>query len=324
MIAPSGARPKPALSLRISVTDRCQLRCRYCMPEDGVTRLSRSDILRYEEIAFLVRCLQREWTIRKARISGGEPLVRTDVDRLVRLLAGLDIPDLALTTNAQSLAGQAPALARAGLRRINVSLDTLSPETFRWLSRGGDLARTLAGIDGALASGFSPLKLNMIVMRGINDTEVVDVLRFALQRGCELRFLELMPMGAAKPEFDQRFVPWTETRDRLARVLALNPLPEEPASSARRFAVECPDGSRGAVGFITPWSAPFCSGCNRLRITADGRIFGCLASADGVSVRSALRAGDGDGVLQAVREALGAKGGRTRFAHDRVMACTGG
>lgn len=324
MIAPSGQMPKPALSLRISVTDRCQLRCRYCMPEEGVALLGRSDILRYEEIAFLVRSLQRDWTIRKARISGGEPLVRTDVDHLVRLLAGLDIPDLALTTNAQSLAGLAPALARAGLRRINVSLDTLSPGTFRWLSRGGDLARTLAGIDAALASGFSPLKLNMIVMRGINDEEVGDVLRFALQRGSELRFLELMPMGAAKPEFAQRFVPWTETRDRIGCANTLNALPEEPASSSRRFSVQLPDGTRGTVGFITPWSAPFCSGCNRLRITADGRLFGCLANSQGVSIRAALRAGDADRVLQAVREALGAKGGGKRFAHDRVMACTGG
>ena len=280
------------------------------MPAEGVRLSERDLILSYEELTFLVRCIQREWRVGKVRISGGEPLVRPDIETFIRMLRGLDIPDVTLTTNGQRLAETVSALTAAGLRRINISLPSLDADTFRRLSRGGDLARTLAGIESARAHGLRPVKLNMLVLRGVNDTEVADALRFALERDCEMRFLELMPMGPAKSLFDEWFTPWRDVLDRLAQCFTLRQLAEEPESSARRYAVECSGRILGTVGFVPSWSDPFCGACNRLRITADGR--------------GPLRRADAAAVVTAVREALSSKRAAHRYAHPRVMATTGG
>jgi cyclic pyranopterin phosphate synthase len=324
VIAPSAGWPKRPLSLRISVTDRCQLRCRYCMPAEGLALSDRRRILRYEELALLVQCLQQEWDVQKVRISGGEPLVRRDIERFVATLASLRVPDISLTTNGQLLKEKAERLAAAGLHRVNISLDSLNEDTFRWLSQGGLLTRTLAGIESACDHGLQPVKLNMVILRGVNDAEVVDALRFALARKCEMRFLELMPMGPATAMFDQWFTPWTEVRDRLSRAFKLRPLEPEPGSSARRYAVESSGGDRGIAGFITPWSEPFCAGCNRVRITADGRLHGCLAQAGGADIGEALRGGDVAAVARTVHAALAIKQMNSRFNHGRMMAATGG
>lgn len=315
------ARP---LVLRMSVTDRCPLRCRYCMPAEGMALCAREGILSYEELADLVRCVQAEWPVAKVRLTGGEPLIRANLERLVGMLCELGVPDVTLTTNGQHLADAVPALVAAGLRRVNVSLPSLDADTFRQVTRGGVLEKTLAGIERARGAGLSPLKINRVVLRGVNEADVGEAVRFALERGCELRLLELMPMGPARERFNTWFTPWHEVHDRLAREFELEPLPEVAASSARRYAVRGPRGLTGAIGFISSWSEPFCTACNRLRVTAEGRLHGCLAHGSGTDVRQRLRRGDADGVRQAVRAALTAKRAGDRYTHPRLMACTGG
>ncbi|MDR2674642.1 MAG: radical SAM protein, partial [Opitutaceae bacterium] len=193
--------------------------------------------------------------------------------------AALGIPELALTTNGQLLAARAAALRRAGVRRVNVSLDSLRPDVFAALSRGGVLARTLAGIRAARDAGLGPVKLNTVVLRGRNDTEPPALLRFALRAGCHIRFLELMPVGEAAKNFEREFVPAAEIRSRLDALpgLAWTALPWSPAETSRDWLVRDEDGRETVCGFIAPTSRPFCAGCARLRLTSDGRLHGCLA-----------------------------------------------
>ncbi|MBI2441416.1 MAG: radical SAM protein [Lentisphaerae bacterium] len=212
------------VSLRISVTDRCQLRCVYCMPLTGVPKLAPSEILTFEEIVRFVHAMQERFDLRKVRITGGEPLVRHGIVDLVAMLAELGLPDLALTTNGQFLAEQAPALQRAGLRRVNVNLASINPETYQAITRGGDLNRTLAGIRAALNAGLSPVKINVVVLRGLNDGEVADLAHLGLALGCHVRFLELMPIGCAKAEFHERFVSSAEVRGKLDEMFRLVPV----------------------------------------------------------------------------------------------------
>ena len=313
-----------ALSLRISVTDRCQLRCRYCMPAEGVPSCRHEDILRFEEITHFVRCLQEDFDVEKVRITGGDPLARRELPELVAALAALGIRDLAMTTNAQQLAAMAGTLRDAGLHRINISLDSLDPDTFRRITRGGPVDQTLAGIDAALQAGLAPVKLNMVVMRGINDHEVCDVLSFALARGCELRFLELMPVGYGAELFDKAFVSTDSVRRMLASRFELEPLAPTPGSSARRCRVKQTDGLAGVAGFISPCTNPFCAGCTRLRLTADGRLMGCLARNDGVRIRPLLADADDDALADAVRAGLLGKRSDRHFAQATPMAAIGG
>jgi len=324
MIAP---RQPHAVSLRISVTDRCPLHCLYCRPPAGVRAAPRRAVLRFDEIVEFVGLVRSRWHVSKVHLTGGEPLVRRGVVELVARLAGLDIADLALTTNGQRLAGMAADLRGAGLRRVNVSLDSLDPGTYRGLSRGLHLERTLAGIDAARRSGLAPVKLNMVVLRGINDHEVGRIARFGLQRGCEVRFLEVMPIGAAAARHGEWFVPSEEVRERLAAVFRLEPLPAEDSASSRTFRAADGAGRAGLIGFISPCSRPFCSGCRRLRLTATGRLLGCLAQADGIDVRPFLRRRrprDRQPLLAAVREALRVKRRERRFADQQPMICIGG
>jgi cyclic pyranopterin phosphate synthase len=316
-----------SVSLRLSVTDRCQLACLYCKPMPLPPLAPRRDVLRYEETAALVDLLRRRFTVAKVRITGGEPLLRRNLIGFVAELARRGLPDLALTTNGQRLPEMAQDLRRAGLQRINISLDTLNAATYRELTRGGDLAPTLAGIDAAGGAGFRPVKLNTVVLRGVNDQEVVDIARFALARGCEVRFLELMPIGPAGPDHERWFVSSAQVQERLAAAFDLRPLPAAPGASSRDFAAEDVHGRRGVVGFISPCTVPFCSSCRRLRLTATGRLLGCLAQAEGVDVRPilALPQPEAEARLAAVvDEALLLKRGERRFAAQRLMTRVGG
>lgn len=314
----------PGLALRISVTDRCQLRCRYCMPPGGRPLGERKDVLAYEEIASLARFLRDEFGLAKIRLTGGEPLVRPDLERLVAMLAELGVPDLAMTTNGLRLADKAAALKRAGLKRVNVSLDTLSPVAFRQLTGSGDVQRVLDGIAAARAAGLSPIKLNSVVIRGFNDTQLKTLLTFAMQAGCEQRFIELMPIGPGASLHRQGAVSTADMRQRLAEHFTLTPLAHKPGVSATRYAVVNAAGLSGTVGFISSCTAPFCGECTRLRVTATGRLIGCLARDGGIPVRGMLRHRDMRGIADAVRQAMGCKRTDQAFAQAMDMASIGG
>jgi cyclic pyranopterin phosphate synthase len=278
----------PPLTLRLSTTDRCQLRCSYCMPRGGVSLNRHEDVLSFDAMAAFVGALQRSFRLKTVRLTGGDPLVRKNVDRLVAKLADLRVPDIAMTTNGQLLAPAASALRDAGLHRLNISLDSLDSETFERLTGGGSLRRTLAGIAEARRVGFAPIKLNMVVLQGTNDHELVDMVKFALEQGCELRFLELMPIGVAARDFPDRFVPEAEIHRRLRANYALVPEAPCPGSTSSRFQVHDRSGYRGRIGFISAHSRPFCRDCRRLRLTATGLLIGCLARGEGVSLKTLL------------------------------------
>ena len=302
---------RQATYLRLSVTDRCDLRCSYCMPEDDVDRRHRSEILGFEEIAHLIRLFVASG-VEAVRITGGEPLLRRDLPRLVAMLSDLPgLRDLSLTTNATRLAEQAPALRAAGLQRINISLDSLSPKRFSAITRGGDLGRVLRGIDTAVRVGFQPIKLNAVVLAGINDDEAADLVRFAGRIGAQMRFLEAMPLGAVGGANHERFVPNATTLAHLRREFDLEPVPLLPGTTAQEFRVV----ETGAiVGFVSPVSDRFCSTCNRLRLSCQGYLQLCLAHEDGVDLKSPLRLGATDADLRAlIRTAVYRKPEGNRF-----------
>jgi len=280
---------RPLRALRISVTDRCNLRCVYCMPERDYVWLPRSEILSYEEISALVDAFV-DAGVRKLRITGGEPLVRRDLaDLVARLARKPGIDDLALTTNGVDLAGRAAALRRAGLRRITISLDSLDRETLRSIARRDVLDAVIAGIDAARDAGFESIKLNTVVIRGSNDDELADLVRFAAARGAEPRFIEYMDVGGATRWTSGRVVDRAEILGRLADEFGPPaPLPQRSSAPAERFCL--PDGT--VVGVIASTTAPFCGDCDRSRLTADGTWFTCLYGLRGVSLRDRLRAGE--------------------------------
>jgi cyclic pyranopterin phosphate synthase len=316
-----------AIALRISVTDRCQLRCRYCLPPNGVAKRPRDQILSFEEILRFVRALRPEFEVFKVRLTGGEPLLRSGLVELVSMLSAEGIPDLALTTNGQLLAELAGPLQAAGLRRVNVSLDSLDPETYRRLTRGGELAAALRGIAAAVSRGLSPVRLNTVVLRGWNDAEVAELARFALERGLEARFLELMPIGCARPLYEELFVPSAEVRARLSGAFALKPLPAEPGRSSRDFLATDRAGRSGRVGLISSQTAPFCAGCARLRLTSTGRLIACLAEGTGPGVRELLRSAEPDAdrrLREAVAGVLDGKRPRRAFRTAQPMCTVGG
>ncbi len=293
-------------SLRISVTDRCNIRCFYCMPEK-VRFLPRSEILTYEEIERLVRVVT-EMGVNKLRVTGGEPLVRAELPRLIEMLAAVPgIRDIALTTNGILLAEQAQALKVAGLRRINISLDGLSEETFRRISRRDGLDRVLDGIFAAQRTGFEKLRLNAVAIRGITEAEVLPLGRFARQHRMEMRFIEFMPLDAENNWRTEQVLSGDEIRGILeAEFGPLIPLErDDPSQTAVDY--QFADGI-GRIGFINPVTQPFCGNCNRLRITAEGKIRNCLFSTEEWDVRELLRgSGTDDQIAQTVRRAVHAK-----------------
>jgi cyclic pyranopterin phosphate synthase len=316
--------------LRISITDRCNLRCVYCMPEQGVPSCSHDDILRYEEIERVVRAAAA-LGICKIRLTGGEPLVRLGVVDLVRTLAHIPgIEDVAMTTNGILLSRYAAPLAEAGLRRVNISLDTLQPERFHAITRRGDLDATLAGIDAAFRAGLEPVKINTVVMRGQNDDEVVDLARKTLDAPWHVRFIEWMPVGEAAQGQDWRthVVTAAEIRARIEAVLGtLSPATVNGAGPARSYKLQ---GATGTLGFISAVSEHFCASCNRLRLTADGKLRPCLLAADELDLRTPLRQGASEADIKALlQEAIHAKPQGHHLAdhtrvRDRAMAQIGG
>ncbi len=296
---PFDAYDRPIQYLRVSVTDRCNLRCVYCMPEEGVAKFSHQDILRHEEIVRIVR-IAVETGFVHIRLTGGEPLVRKGIVELVAELAripGLD--DLSMTTNGILLRQYAEPLARAGLRRINLSLDTLRPERFRQITRWGNLEDVLAGREAALAAGLRPVKINMVVVRGMNDDEVVDMARMTLQPDWHVRFIEVMPLGAGVHWSGDGVVSSAEIRARIEEALGpLTPVPGEVGIGPARY-YRLP-GAAGTVGFISAVTEHFCRFCNRLRLTSDGRLLPCLLSSATIDLRTPLRNGATDEELRAL------------------------
>jgi cyclic pyranopterin phosphate synthase len=273
-------------NLRISVTDRCNLRCTYCMPEE-VVFMDRAELLTFEEMTHFVE-VAAPLGIDKVRLTGGEPLMRRELPRLVAMLARVGgIKGLGLTTNGLLLAGVAQALYDAGLRRINVSLDTLDPERFRQVARRDGLEQVLAGIEAARRAGFHPIKVNAVVIRGLTDADVVPLARWARERALEMRFIEYMPIGAEAWERDKVFF-GHEILDRIEREVApLVPAPDyDPRAPAMDFAYA--DGT-GRLGVIASVSRPFCLRCNRLRLTADGKLRNCLFALTETDVKRWLR-----------------------------------
>jgi cyclic pyranopterin phosphate synthase len=294
-------------SLRISVTDRCNIRCFYCMPNENVQFVPRAELLSFEEITRFVRVIA-QMGVRRLRLTGGEPLMRSDLPRLVEQLAAVSgVDDLALTTNGMLLSEQAAALRKAGLRRINISLDTLREDVFQKISRRPGLDRVLAGIAAAQDAGFERIRLNAIAIHGLTEDEIVPLARFARERRLELRFIEFMPLDAEQ-HWQSTDVLDGETIRRIleAEFGALVPIgrdhPSQPASD-----FQYADGS-GRIGLIRPVSQPFCGDCDRLRLTAECQVRNCLFSTAEWDARAILRSGGSDDELaQLVRDCVWAK-----------------
>lgn len=303
--------------LRVSVTDRCNLRCRYCMPEGGVHLKPSEEILRLEEIARLL-AVAVGLGLTRIRFTGGEPLVRKNFSYLVARAAALPgVEDLALTTNGVLLADKAEELKRAGLRRVNISLDTLDKDRFFRLTRGGDLAKVKEGIAAALACGLEPVKINVVVTRGFNEDEIEAFANLAREQPLHIRFIELMPVGEAAG-LANGFVPVREVLERLRRSLALEPAAVSGSGPASYYRLP---GGKGTVGFIAALSQCFCAACNRLRLTADGKLRPCLESDWEVDLRGPLRAGAADEELAGLfRLAVAAKPARHRFGARPLAA----
>jgi cyclic pyranopterin phosphate synthase len=298
---------RPIHDLRVSVTDRCNFRCTYCMPREIYGRdfafLPRAELLTFEEIARLARVFAK-LGVRKLRLTGGEPLLRRDLPTLVRMLSEVpDVDDITLTTNGSLLSRQAGALAEAGLKRISVSLDSLDDATFaRMNDVGFPVSAVLAGIDAAEAAGLRPIKVNMVVRRGLNEASVVPMARYFRERGHILRFIEYMDVGHTNGWRMDDVVSAAEILDMIDSVMALQPLPATyPGEVADRWAYR--DGS-GEVGIIASVTQPFCADCSRARITADGQLYTCLFASAGRDLRAPLRAGAGDADLTDIISAV--------------------
>ncbi len=315
--------------LRISVTDRCDLRCRYCMAEQ-MTFLPRSALLSLEEIAVIAeRFIARG--VDKIRLSGGEPLVRRDVGELIRRLGrsvGAGLQELTLTTNGTRLADHAAALIDAGLRRVNVSLDSLDPDRFRYITRHGDVAQVIGGIRAARDAGLR-VKLNTVALRGLNEDELPAILRWCMAEGIDLSLIETMPLGAIDEDRVDRFLPLTAVFDRLAGEFPLVRDTHRSGGPARYWRVE---GSDTRLGLISPLTANFCDGCNRVRLTTEGKLYMCLGHDDQVDLKAALREGGLPALDAAIDIGLGNKPARHDFrieaggapAVARHMSVTGG
>lgn len=293
--------------LRLSITDRCNLRCVYCLPDEDVVFRPRSEILSYEEIARVAK-VAKSLGVDSVRITGGEPLARRAVVELVRQIAEIGFDDIAMTTNGTSLARFAAPLAEAGLRRVNVSCDSLDPDRYEMIRRRGVLATVLEGMDAAESAGLVPLKVNVVLVKGLNDGEILDFAEFAYSKGRIVRFIELMPLDAEGNWQRDAVIPSEfvlATIDRQYRLAAVDP---ERLDHAPADAFNFADGTPGGVAVVASVTRPFCGSCNRLRLTADGAIRNCLFSDDEVSIRDALRGGAGDEeIALALRRAVWGK-----------------
>src|SRR5215467_12988921 len=297
-----------ATDLRVSLTDRCNLRCAYCMPPEGLDWLPAPEVLTGDEISRLIRIGVQLLGIREVRFTGGEPLLRRDLDSIIERTAALaPRPEISLTTNGIGLARRAAALRAAGLDRINVSLDTLRPEVFRKLARRDRLPDVLEGLAGAAEAGLTPVKVNTVLMRGVNDGEAVALLRFCLARGYELRFIEQMPLDAQHGWRREEMITADEILASLSAEFSLTPDDQRPRGSApaETFLV---DGGPARVGVIGSVTRPFCGDCDRVRLTADGQVRNCLFARTESDLRDPMRSGASDEELAGIwRRAVAAK-----------------
>ena len=290
--------------LRISVTDRCNFRCTYCMPEEGMAWVPRSEVLTFEEIERIARLFVERFGVEGIRLTGGEPTVRAHLPVLVQKLSALGV-DLALTTNGSTFRLLAHELRDAGLHRVNVSLDTLQRDRFAAMTRRDELVRVLDGIDAAQEAGFDPVKINAVVERGVNDDEIVDLARFGRDRGVEVRFIEFMPLDASGHWLDAKVVGQDEIVARINEVFPIEQVPARGAAPADRWRYL--DG-KGTVGVIPTVTKPFCGDCDRVRLTADGQFRTCLFETREFDFRALLRGGASDDELAAeIRRAVGTK-----------------
>jgi len=287
--------------LRISITDRCNFRCIYCMPAEGLKWLKRDDLLRFEEIARLARLFVERYGVRTIRITGGEPLVRVKVEELVGMINEIDPTlDITMTTNGVLLREKAQLLKDAGLKRINISLDTLHMDRFHEIARSDAFKRVMDGIDASSEAGLSPIKLNMVVMKGKNDDEVVDFARLARDKGYEVRFIEFMPLDGDNIWTVDQVVPSRRIQEQIEDLFPLEPVIDTRPGPATRF--KFADGTPGGVGFISSVSQAFCTTCNRIRLTAEGGLRTCLFSLQETPLRELIRSGASDDHLGRVIE----------------------
>ncbi len=314
-------------SLRVSVTDRCNLRCRYCMPAMGLPFVPREELLSFEDITFAVQ-VALSLGVDRVRITGGEPLLRTELPELIAMLNDeTDAIDIALTTNGLLLARHARALAEAGLRRINISLDSLDPERFTKITRHGILSEVWEGIEAASKAGLSPMRINTLLLDGFNDDEVDDWLELARENPIDVRFMELMPIGegAELGSFGD-YLNLTTLKDRLVETRGLVPADPEVGNGPARYWRE--PGAKGRIGFITPMSNSYCDSCSRMRLTSKGDLRACLAYDNHVSVGEAIKARDELAVIAGFRKAVAEKpaGHQWRDGHvtETGMSALGG
>ncbi|PMR71835.1 GTP 3',8-cyclase MoaA [Billgrantia endophytica] len=315
--------------VRISVTDRCDFRCVYCMSEE-MTFLPRAQVLTLEELGTVARAFI-EMGVEKVRLTGGEPLVRRDIDHLVAEIGSMPgLKDFAMTTNGAGLVKHAKRLREAGLGRLNISLDTLDPERFRQLTRTGELGRVLDGLRAAREAGFDRIKLNAVILKGRNDDEVVDLVAFARAEGVDISFIEEMPLGDVSDHSRaETFCSSDDVQALIERQYALIPTTETTLGPSRYFRMADSDSR---VGFISPHSHNFCSTCNRVRVTVEGRLLLCLGNEHSVDLRAVMRRypGDLDALKKAIVEAMPLKPERHHFTTDgnvqvvRFMNMTGG
>jgi cyclic pyranopterin phosphate synthase len=300
--------------LRISITDRCNFRCTYCMPEEGMQWLPRSEVLTFEEIERLARIFVERYGVRGIRLTGGEPTVRAHLPVLVEKLARLGA-DLAMTTNGATLRHLAHGLREAGLRRVNISLDSLDRSRFEQMTRRDELLNVLDGIEAAVEAGFEPVKINAVVQRGVNDDEIVDLATFGRERGVEVRFIEFMPLDATGHWVNDDVVGQDEIVAAISAVYPLEQVPARGAAPADRWRYL--DGA-GTVGVIPTVTKPFCGDCDRVRLTAEGQFRTCLFATDEFDLRAAMRAGEDDDQLAArIERAVG-----TKWAGHRINQVT--
>lgn len=292
--------------LRISVTDRCNLRCVYCMPEKGMEFLPKDQVLSDDEIVFVVS-VAANLGIRKLRFTGGEPLVRPHLEQLIERCAGIaGIEDIALSTNGVLLEKRAEALKQAGVTRVNISLDSFKPERFQWVTRGGKISQVLAALEASERVGFSPIKLNVVLMKGINEDEVDDFLKLTMDRDIFVRFIEYMPIGHADEEWKARYLPLAYVLDKAAELSGepASPVHTEVRGNGPAEYYQLP-GAKSAFGLIHPVSDHFCASCNRLRLTADGHFKACLFWQQEHSIRRVMN--DEVGMTKLLQEVLNGK-----------------
>lgn len=270
--------------LRLSVTDRCNLRCQYCMPEEGVEKINHEDILSYEEISKIVEVMSG-MGVDKIRITGGEPLVRPGIEELIKMLNAHDqVREIVMTTNGTLLADKAEALKKAGLKRVNISLDTLDPDKFKYMTRGGNLEDVLAGIEAAKRVGLTPLKINVVLINGFNDDEIEKFVMMTKDDAIDVRFIELMPIGEVANWSKSHFISNQLVLERVPELKATTR--QDPSSPANYY--KLPE-SKGRVGLISPISCKFCDMCNRVRITSDGFLKQCLHGHEELALRPLLK-----------------------------------